>query len=56
MPAGNKKDTAFGRWLNEISSNLKMMRFKMPNAAYSNRYFAQSGKTLKLILKTYCPQ
>ena len=24
--------------LNKISCNLKMKRFKMPNAAYSNRY------------------
>ena len=36
--------------LNKINSNLKMKRFKMPNAAYSNRYPAlektkQNGKT-----------
>jgi len=26
--------------INKISNNLKMKRFKMPNAAYSNRYKA----------------
>ena len=31
--------------INKISSNLKMKRFKMPNAAYSNRWHQLKEKT-----------
>ncbi len=32
--------------INKIHGNLKTMRFKMPNAAYSNRY-KQAGEKIR---------